>query len=489
MRGVPVQNTDQDKIWSQMLEALRGGARLRDHSGRVEPGDVFVALPGTRVKGTRYIQDAVTNGAGYVLSPELVACPERGDVGLVVRPDITRAMGELARAAYGTDQHRFQLTGITGTNGKTTVSYLVEHILEQAGKKVGIVGTIAYRWPGVEQEAGLTTPGCLQIHELLERMASEDVDEVCMEVSSHALEQGRVAGLDFDVAVFTNLTQDHLDYHQDMEAYFQSKMKLFFPQGGCRPRGVVNLDDPYGRRLFNQLDQGLGFSLEGHGDEHCLQGRVTSLGREGLELSCRHQNRIWTVQSRMIGKHNGSNILAAQALALELGLDSESFAVIRDFAGVPGRLERIQNRRGLHVFVDYAHTPDALENVILSVRDLGFGRVIVLFGCGGDRDRAKRPKMGRAVTRHADLAILTSDNPRHEDPWGIIKDVRPGLVSGCEVVEELDRRKAIRLGLESLGAEDILIVAGKGHEATQQIGDERIPFSDAGVVREILGES
>jgi UDP-N-acetylmuramoyl-L-alanyl-D-glutamate--2,6-diaminopimelate ligase len=472
-----------------MLEALRRGARLRDHSGRVEPGDVFVALPGTRVRGTRYIQDAVARGASFVVSPELMALPDGADAGLVVRPDITRAMGELARIAYGTDQHRFQLTGITGTNGKTTVSYLIEHILKQAGKKVGIVGTIAYRWPGTEQEAALTTPGCLEIHELLNRMAAADVDAVCMEVSSHGLEQGRVAGLDFDVALFTNLTQDHLDYHQDMEAYFQSKRKLFFPQGTSRPRGVVNLDDPYGSRLFSELDQGLGFSLEGHGDERCLHGRITSLGREGLELACRHQNRTWTVQSRMIGRHNGSNILAAQALALELGLDPDAFAVIRDFAGVPGRLERIQNRRGLHVFVDYAHTPDALENVISSVRDLGFARVIVLFGCGGDRDRAKRPKMGRAVTRHADLAILTSDNPRHEDPGSIIRDVRPGLQSGCEVLEEPDRRKAIRLGLDRLGSEDILIVAGKGHEDTQQIGDQKIPFHDAGVVQELLGEA
>ncbi len=481
-----MHNTDH--IWTQVLQAIRRGAQVRDHSGKVRPGDVFVAMPGTRDRGSRFIGQAVANGARYVISPEPAPVPDRARVELVVRPDMAEALGELARESFGTDRHRFQLVGITGTNGKTTVSYLLEHILHQAGKKVGVVGTIAYRWPGMTREAGLTTPGCLQMHELLATMAAADVDVVCMEVSSHGLDQGRAAGLRFDVAGFTNLTQDHLDYHQDMEAYFQSKMKLFCPQGQARPGGVINVDDPYGRRLFTRLDRALGFSLDGFGDDQSLQGRITSLGRHGLELECRHQGQGWTVQSRMIGRHNGSNILAAQALALELDIDPGVFAGIRDFAGVPGRLERVRNSRGLHVFVDYAHTPDALENVLSSVKGLGFNRVVVLFGCGGDRDRAKRPQMGSAVTRHADLGILTSDNPRHEDPWGIIEDVRPGLLPGAEVIEEVDRRRAIELGLDVLGPEDILIVAGKGHENTQQIGDERIPFSDVQVVRELLGE-
>lgn len=478
---------NSEHIWGDLLQALQRGARLRDHSGRVEPGDVFVAMPGTRDSGVRHIQQAAARGAGYVVSPEPV--PDLDGIKVAVRPDIVQALGELARIAFKTGEQRFQLVGITGTNGKTTVSYLLEHIVHQAGKKAGVLGTIVYRWPGVSQEASLTTPGCLQIHDLLSTMGSAGVEVVCMEVSSHGLDQGRVAGLDFDVAAFTNLTQDHLDYHQDMEAYFQSKMKLFRPQHGHRPRGVVNVDDPFGRRLFDGLDSCLGFSLEGRGNDQCLQGRITSLGRQGLDIECSFQGRTWTVQSGMIGRHNGSNILAAQAVALELGIDPAAFAGISECAGVPGRLERIGNSRGLHVFVDYAHTPDALDNVLSSVKGLGFRKVIVLFGCGGDRDRAKRPQMGAAVTRHAHLAILTSDNPRHEDPWKIVEDVRPGLLPGSEVVEEVDRRRAIELGLSRLGAEDILIIAGKGHETTQQVGDERIPFSDAQVVRQLLGET
>lgn len=474
--------------WEQLLNEAAAGRAIRTHSGKVEPGDIFVALPGERVNGTYFVPEALERGASWAVIPPLGAEGRQADTRILHHPDPRQALGELARIRHRTWERSASLIGITGTNGKTTVSYLLEHLLRENGFQVGVMGTISYRWQGHEEQAALTTPDCLTLHETIDRMDQSGAGVICMEVSSHALEQNRLAGISFDTALFLNLTQDHLDYHGDMEAYFQSKSRLFSRHLGQAGRAVVNMDDPYGRRL--QCEQGIerGFGLSSACSElaWCLQGRLLRADREGLRLQMACGERSWQLQSRLIGVHNGSNLLAAQAVGLLMGLGEEQLAALETFRGVPGRLEWVENSAGLHVFVDYAHTPDALENVLLSLSGLDFGRIIVVFGCGGDRDRKKRPLMGRVVSRHADIAVLTSDNPRHEDPRAIMDDVLPGMDGRARVIEEADRRRAIELALEELGPDDVLLIAGKGHEDYQQIGDTRLPFSDTAAVQELL---
>jgi UDP-N-acetylmuramoyl-L-alanyl-D-glutamate--2,6-diaminopimelate ligase len=321
---------------------------------------------------------------------------------------------------------------------------------------------------------------------MLAEMAEDGVEAVCMEVSSHALDQQRTAGLAFDLAVFTNLTQDHLDYHQDMETYFQVKSRLFTTASRA---SVLNFDDAYGLRLAGLSTPGRGYSLNKVDVPGwpCLQGSIQRMDRSGQVLSL-HEPKLgqWSLRSGLVGRHNASNLLAAQAVGLELGLGPQDFRALESCTGPPGRLERISNKLGLHVFVDYAHTPDALDNVLVALKELDFRRLIVVFGCGGDRDPGKRPLMGQAVARHADLAVLTSDNPRHEDPEQIMHEVMPGLQDCPQVMCNPDRRQAIHMGLEATGPLDALVIAGKGHECTQQIGDQKLPFSDAQVVRGYL---
>lgn len=478
--------------FEELVRDVSQGLNVRAHSGQVQAGDVFVAIPGASTDGAAYIPEAVERGAGYVLYKEGVSLPT--DVATEVtafisHPDPRAALGVLAAAYFKTSQHAFPLIGVTGTNGKTTICYLLEHLFTAAGKKTGILGTVSYRWPGTHLDAPLTTPGCWQLHEYLSLMAEADVDLVAMEVSSHALDQRRVAGLEFAAAVLTNVTQDHLDYHKDMESYFRAKSLLFTQVPKKGKKAVLNWDDGYGRRLLEELPEAVGFGLspaplaqEGRG----LQGRVLSNTVDGLLLEMRRGGDIWRLESPLIGGFNASNLLAAQAAGLVLGLTPADMKSLGNFMGVPGRLERIPNERGLNVFVDYAHTPDALENVLAAVKELDFKRLIAVFGCGGNRDRAKRPLMGEAVCKYADVAVLTSDNPRHENPLDIMNDVRPGLRNCSMVLETPDRRMAISTAIDEMRTTDVLVVAGKGHEAYQQIGDEKRPYSDQAVIRELL---
>ena len=481
-------HTRNQGLWLELEASIRRGARLCTHSGQVGPGDVFVALPGLSHDGSVHIPKAVQQGAAWVVHPSGVhpQCSQPG-VRFVSVSNIHAALGRLAGIMYGTDQARPLLVGVTGTNGKTTVTYMLEHILKAAGKRTGVLGTISYRWPGQEQEAALTTPGCLDLHAMLAKMAQAGVEVACMEVSSHALSQHRLAGLEFDLAVFTNLSQDHLDYHQDMDSYFQVKAGLF---QGPRVRSVLNIDDAYGRELLAVGRPGRCFTTCGRSVRGwpCVQGKVEAMSRQGQVLCLRQEEQTWGLRCSLVGRHNASNLMAAQAAGLELGLDHRAFASLQSLNGPPGRLQRIENSQGLHVFVDYAHTPDALDNVLTAVADLDFERIIVVFGCGGDRDPGKRPLMGQAVARHAHLAVLTSDNPRHEDPEAIMDAVMPGLQGGVQVIREVNRRRAIALALQEMGPLDALIIAGKGHEGTQQIGDRKVLLKDAQVVREWFGQ-
>jgi len=473
--------------FAEVKRLVAGGLAVKTDSRLVAPGDVFVVLPG-REDAARYIPDALAKGAAYVVARPGVALPPGGNAALVQHPDPRAALGELAAAYFRTDQHKLTLIGITGTNGKTTVAYLLEHLLTNAGHKVGVIGTVNYRWPGFCLKAPLTTPSCWQLHELLSNMAAAGVDTVIMEVSSHSLDQQRVAGLLFNLALLTNVTQDHLDYHGTMDAYFKAKAKLFAEVPADDKVGIINFDDPYGRMLLSRHSRAVGFGLvypgtcEGPG----LVGEILECTSNGLRLGMCFGDKRWDLDSPLIGRHNAQNLLAASAAGLALGLKSRQLKALSTFLGVPGRLERVVNDRGLDVFVDFAHTPDALENVLRTLDELEFRRILVVFGCGGDRDRAKRPLMGEAVCRYADVAVLTSDNPRSEDPLAIMRDVKPGLAACAGVMEEPDRRRAIALALAEMEKGDVLLIAGKGHEDYQEIKGVRYPFCDAKVVRELI---
>ena len=458
-------------------------------SGGGDP--LLLVLPSDHVLTPQDVfADAVARGAGYVVCrPE--SAGNCGEAEVVDCADPRQALGLLARARYGTASLPFPVVGVTGTNGKTTTTYLLDHLFASAGKKTGVLGTVSYRWPGHHEDAPMTTPDCLDVHTMLADMRSAGVDMAFMEVSSHALDQNRVAGVGFGGAVFSNLTQDHLDYHHDMETYFKAKAKLFL-DGDGKPFAdrvmAIGTDNPWGARLAGMAPEAIGFGLTASGASgRYLEGKVLSSTTAGLRLHARFEGREWEFTSPLVGNYNAENLLAVQAVALGFGLDPEVFRCFETFCGVPGRLERILNPQNLDVFVDYAHTPDALINVLNALRGAGFKRIVTVFGCGGNRDRAKRPLMGEAVARLSDVAVLTSDNPRHEEPEAIMADVMPGLSGAAEVFADPDRRRAIEKGLELLHPGDALLIAGKGHENTQQIGDVKHPFSDQQTVREILG--
>lgn len=466
------------------------GIDLCIDSRKATPGCVFVALPGSNADGGQFIADAVARGAGFVVCrPEHAgAC---GEAEVVDCAEPRRALGLLARARYGTASLPFPVVGVTGTNGKTTTTYLLDHLFASAGKKTGVLGTVSYRWPGHHEDAPMTTPDCLDVHAMLADMRNAGVDMAFMEVSSHALDQDRVAGVDFGGAVFSNLTQDHLDYHHDMETYFRAKARLFLDADG-RPFpdrvAAIGTDNPWGARLAGMVPGAVGFGLTGSGaPERYLHGTVLSSTTAGLRLHARFEGREWEFTSPLVGNYNAENLLAVQAVALGFGLDPEAFRCFESFCGVPGRLERILNPQNLDVFVDYAHTPDALINVLTALRGAGFKRIVTVFGCGGNRDRAKRPIMGEIAGRFSDLAIITSDNPRNENPMDIIDTIEEGVKrSGTHYLVIENRRDAIAHALELAEPEDVVLIAGKGHENYQEINGTKYHFDDKEIVEELL---
>ncbi|WP_229596933.1 UDP-N-acetylmuramoyl-L-alanyl-D-glutamate--2,6-diaminopimelate ligase [Pseudodesulfovibrio sediminis] len=472
-----------------LLTKAKKGLVVRTDSRKIQKGECFVAMPGTAVRGIDYIPSALDNGAKYIVAPkaarDLVAPVVENKAVAVYHDNPAIALGELARAYFQVEQRDIKLVGITGTNGKTTTSYILEHLLTTAGLKVGVLGTVSYRWPGFEMDAPLTTPDCWMIHELLFNMKKADVDVVIMEVSSHALDQYRVAGLDFHAGIFTNLTQDHLDYHGTMEDYFRAKSMLFKDYPLPRKANVLNFNDPYGRRLLAEVEDGIGYGIgdtnlveQEVGNKPLLQGRILSMTGQGMEIETSFKGKSWLIKSPLIGAFNAMNLLAAQAVGLHLGLNCKDMRKLSTFAGVPGRLERVINDRDLDIFVDYAHTPDALINVQKSLKELDFNRLITVFGCGGDRDKTKRPLMAEAAAKYADVAVLTSDNPRSEQPEAIMADARPGLTGAARIIEHPDRQTAINLAVMEMQPGDALLIAGKGHEDYQVIGSETIHFSD-----------
>ncbi|MGN0009487.1 MAG: UDP-N-acetylmuramoyl-L-alanyl-D-glutamate--2,6-diaminopimelate ligase [Desulfovibrionaceae bacterium] len=475
----------------QLLQDVRGQqTEIRLDSRLVEQGDLFIAVPGVNEDGARFIPMAVERGAAIIVcragSPEAGAAAARG-CRVVTHEEPREALWRLAQARYRTDETAPRVIGVTGTNGKTTTAYLLEHLFTSLGFRTGVLGTVSYRWPGHEEAAPLTTPDALRVHRMLREMYDAGAQYAIMEVSSHALDQQRVGGVPFVGAIFTNLTQDHLDFHRDMETYFKAKARLFLECPRADKALAINADDPWGRRLLELCPQALSFGLgAGEPGRRHLKGELLSSTTAGTHLRMTLDGREWELRSPLVGEFNAANLMGVQALLMELGFAPSAFACLHDFHGVSGRLERVRNSRGLDVFVDYAHTPDALIKVLKALRGAGFRRIVTVFGCGGNRDRSKRPIMGQAVADYSDVAVLTSDNPRREDPQAIIEDVLPGLAHAAEVHVEADRRRATELALGLLRPGDALLIAGKGHEDYQIIGDVKHPYSDQLTVKELL---
>ncbi len=473
-------------------------------SRRVAPGDLFVALRGAQSDGHDHLEQALALGAVALLVEELPGSIDLGKNAVVQVADTRRSMAPLAAHFFGAPSLELDLIGITGTNGKTSTSYLVESILFAAGRSPGLMGTVEVRFAGERQRAINTTPESLELQQLLRTMRNHRIDAAVMEVSSHALEIGRTDGCRFQVAAFTNLTQDHLDFHHTMDRYCEAKLRLFRELLAPDGIAVVHLDDPYAARFVaaarHRGAEPLGVARSKRADARLwLEASECTLA--GTRATVAWAGRRVDIECPLVGDFNLDNLLVACGIAEALGIPRDD--AIRGIAAcpqVPGRLERVDDpeARGPTVLVDYAHTPDAVEKLLAALRPLAAGRVITVFGCGGDRDRRKRAPMAEAVARHSDRAIETSDNPRGEDPERILDVVELGLVSMRMVgavdlgdteggyVTCVDRRAAIGLAVSIASPKDTVIIAGKGHEDYQIIGSERLPFDDRVEARRAL---
>ena len=494
MKGIDLLKVSGD-LTGQTSSLCYSSKMCRDNS-------LFVAISGLKSDGHDYIPEAVERGARFIVyEKDSLLFP---GVTAIKVADSRRALGMLAKNFYRHPSSHLFLLGVTGTNGKTTVTYLLESILQAAVLSVGVLGTINYRFKGKVLPAPNTTPESCEMQKILREMADAGVTHVIAEVSSHAAHLKRVDDCAFDRGIFTNLSQDHLDYHRTMENYFQAKRRFFaevIPAGGKDPRMIVNGDDPWGQRLLKEITMpSLSFGIENRCD---VSAEEFNLSPEGIKAAiCTGQNRF-TVSSPLLGRFNLYNILAATATAVSLHIPERCIQDgIENFKRAPGRLEIISKSGQPQVFVDYAHTYDALKKVLENLSEFKKDKVITVFGCGGDRDRGKRPLMGKAATTFSDLAILTSDNPRTENPLEIIREIEMGIHTGSirrylpddldkDVSEKgyvviPDRRTAIEKAISLAGNSDIVLIAGKGHEDYQIIGNQRLPFDDREVAREVI---
>lgn len=458
---------------------------LQVDSRRVKSGDLFLAAPGMVADGRDFIGDAVASGAKAIVY-------EAGDsykfpgapVPSFAVSGLSQKIGIIADRFYDAPSRQLIVVGVTGTNGKTTCTHLLAQSLDQAPKHCAVIGTLGYGFPGALNTAIHTTPDVITVHRLLADYLAHGATYVAMEVSSHALDQGRVKGVAYSVAIFTNLTRDHLDYHRDMASYGLAKAGLFAVEG--LKYAVINHDDDFGRNLLAGVSthiKTLSYGING-GDIRAHNVRPSSAG---LALSIATPYGETELHSPLIGRFNAYNLLAVLATLLALGVELEEAAARLSKAHAPtGRGERFGGMKGLPlVVVDYAHTPDALEQMLRALREHGRGKLWCVFGCGGDRDRGKRPLMGKVAERLADVVVLTDDNPRHESGDAIIADIRGGMRTTPQVIR--DRRAATAAAINGAGEGDIVLIAGKGHEDYQQVGEARLPYSDRTAVRELLG--
>lgn len=494
------------QLLPKAFDALRGSPAdppvtgLYHDSRNVAPGGVFFALRGEKFDGHEFVEQAVTRGAAVVVAEK----PVKASRGVIVLPvaDTRKALAEAAAVYYGDPTADMQVVGVTGTNGKTTTTWLLESVVRAAGKRPAVIGTINYRFADQVHNAPHTTPEAVELMSMVREFRDQGADSLVMEVSSHALEQHRVDGVHYQVGVFTNLTPEHLDYHGGMENYYAGKKRLFselLPRDGGR--AVINLDDAYGRRLVAEVAGALTFGCNQDAAVHPLDVTLSLDGIRGRILT--PQGEL-VLDSPLVGQFNLENLLGAIAAACALDIAPQIISRgIAQSPPVPGRLERIANERGAVILVDYAHTGDALEKALQTVRQLQPQRILTVFGCGGDRDRSKRPVMGDIAVRWSDLVFVTSDNPRSENPLVIIDEILVGCRrAGAEPLSETqlgqaglkgfwvepDRRRAITLAVSLMLPGDVLLVAGKGHEDYQIVGTQRFHFDDREEVRRALKE-
>jgi UDP-N-acetylmuramoyl-L-alanyl-D-glutamate--2,6-diaminopimelate ligase len=451
-------------------------------SRRVEPGDLFFCIPGSKTDGHAFAEAAIARGAaGLCVEHEVdVAAPQ------IVVAEARSAMARIAAAYYGHPAGRLTMIGVTGTNGKTTTTWLLESILAAAGRSPGLIGTIATRFEGAMRAGVRTTPESLDLQGLLAEMVRAGTDSVAMEVTSHALALNRVEPVRFESAAFTNLSQDHLDFHAGMDDYFEAKRSLFTPERLMQ--GAINVDDPYGSKLLAMVDVPcIGFGVSRTAD---VRATKVDLGPRGSRFTVAFPGGRLELSTPLVGAFNVSNCLAAAATALQAHIDPQPIAEgIANLRAVPGRFESIDSGQPFSVIVDYAHTPDSLANVLTAARELARargGRVLCVFGCGGDRDRTKRPHMGAAARRHSDYVVVTSDNPRTEDPPSIIDEILTGLTDRPADAVIVDRRAAIDHAVVTARDDDVVVIAGKGHETGQEFADRTITFDDRVVARAAL---
>jgi len=469
----------------------RSVTSVTDDSRAVVTGSLFVAVKGERVDGHRYVAQAIQSGAAAIVGQESV---ETESLPFVKVADSRKALGLIGSRFHGDPSARLTMIGVTGTNGKTTTTYLCKALLEGMGHRVGLIGTVAYQIGSETIPASHTTPGALELQRLLAKMTDSHMDSVVMEVSSHALAMDRIAGCEYDVAVFTNLTQDHLDYHRTMEEYFQAKLRLFTQLGQGKKTGqraIVNMDDPRGAYVRAACRVPVwGFGVKGRAD---LQAENVRLSMNGSTFSAATPAGVFTVESRLVGEHNVYNLLGAIGVALHAGATCEQVReAVASLGNVPGRFERVSAGQDFTVVVDYAHTEDALVRLLTAAQALKTHRIITVFGCGGDRDRGKRPRMGRAAVEYSDVVVLTSDNPRTEDPMAILREVETGVREALQARPNVeyrliaDRREAIGAAVRLAQTGDIVLIAGKGHEDYQILGTKKVHFDDREVAREAI---
>lgn len=493
LEGVPVIKLFSAMYGKMVLTQDISIRNVQYDSRKVGRGDLFVAITGTAVDGHAFAESAIDRGAVAVVMQNDAALPDpffmHAGVVKIVVPDSRKALARMAANFYGHPSRKLRLVGVTGTNGKTTTTHLIRSMLEAQRLKVGLIGTIGYKIGEESIPATHTTPESLELNELLALMADKGCGAAVMEVSSHSLALSRVFGLEFSAACFTNLTQDHLDFHGSMEEYFRAKRILF---EGLSPEAcaVSNADDPYGLKILEGSPaRRITYGQQGPAD---VRAHDVRLSVAGLTMSVTHDGRTERLASRLTGRFNVENILAAYSTGLGLGIPEECLHTgIERLPAVRGRFEQIVAPGGWTAVIDYAHTPDALEKCLRTIRDLlppdQAGRVITVFGCGGNRDRGKRPKMGRIASELSDITVVTSDNPRKEEPGAIIDEIMTGIVPGARVHRQADRREAIRQALEMARPGDVVLVAGKGHEDYQVIGEQKLHFDDREEVEKFIG--
>lgn len=457
-------------------------------SRRVQRNGLFVALRGEKSDGHDFIDQAIEKGASVIVAERNPAAA--GRVTTVLVENTRPILADLAATFYGFPVRKLKMAAVTGTNGKTTTTFLIKHICENAGLRCGLIGTVRYEIADRVLPATRTTPESLDVQELLGQMVNAGCRAAAMEVSSHALAQERTRGLEWDVAVFTNLTQDHLDFHGTMENYFEAKSKLFRQlaeqEKKRKPIAIVNIDDRYGKQLLDKIDKRIPVVTYGMGARADFRASNYRMEFGGTSYQLDARGKSYLVRVPLIGRFNVANSMAALAAANALGVGlREAVLSLSKSPQVPGRLESVPAKRQFRVFVDYAHTPDALLNVLKTLRELEPRRLLVVFGCGGDRDRQKRPLMAQVVDRNADFAIITSDNPRKEDPAAIMAEVEKGFRSD-HYEKIVDRAEAIARAIEMAQPRDIVLIAGKGHENYQEFADHTVPFDDVQVARRAL---